>query len=208
MINVNYLCLCYVYSRTNLQHLVNDKIVVWIYMYHKHGYVRMCLHVRYIIHMYIHVQYPDTCVCILLNACFNVRIYPFMAIWQFGVITHVAIRIAPADTYVSLCISILNAIILKSLCPQRYSYQDNQCFHGLLHLLYNCVKNFENYELKCNLRVNKQLSLFLRKALVRDRMAKDDCLLVFVPWHGNTCVFMCMHDTVSLKNRQKIKVCY
>ena len=34
--------------------------------------------------------------------------------------------------------------------------------------------------------------MLLRKALVSVSVIEDNCLLAFVLWHDNPCVFMCM----------------
>ena len=50
--------------------------------------------------------------------------------------------------------------------------------------------------------------MLLKKTLVNNRVARDDCLLGFASWRDSPCVFMRMHDTtVSLKSRLS-KVCY
>ena len=44
--------------------------------------------------------------------------------------------------------------------------------------------------------------MLLRKALVSDRVIEVDCLLVFVLWHDNPCLFIRMRGTtVSLKSQ-------
>ena len=44
------------------------------------------------------------------------------AIWRFAVITQSAVRLTPSDTYVSLCISIPSAPVLK----QSYTPRTNR----------------------------------------------------------------------------------
>ena len=48
--------------------------------------------------------------------------------------------------------------------------------------------------------------MLLRKALVSDREIEDNCLLGFVLWHDNPCVFMCMRDTTVSQKSQLNKV--
>ena len=44
--------------------------------------------------------------------------------------------------------------------------------------------------------------MLLRKALVSDRVIEDNCLLVFVPWRDNPCLFIRMRGiTVSQKSQ-------
>ena len=50
--------------------------------------------------------------------------------------------------------------------------------------------------------------MLLRKALVSDRVIKDDCLLGFVLWRDNPRVFIRMRGTaVSQKSRQNKVYC-
>ena len=48
--------------------------------------------------------------------------------------------------------------------------------------------------------------VLLRKALISDRVIEDNCLLGFVLWHDNPCVFMHMRGTTVSQKSQQNKV--